>query len=368
MKSGQAFKIENMESEQKGRLFWLDVLRALAACAVVMMHTLTGAVDIMNTAAYEDGQWMLLIMDMVTWCVPMFLMISGFLFLDPDREIGFGKMLKKYCVRIVLALLLFGIPFSCMELILAERTFRMGMLWEGLWMVLTMRSWSHLWYLYLILVLYALTPALKWVLKRLPYWGIVLGLAYFLVGSSGLPFLNQFVEGAAFPVLPDGSIYVFYYVFGYCLHRKEKRVGANHMLVWGVGILIVLGEMVRDRLLRDASLQMAYNYPLTVLLSVGIMLFAMSFSEQFQHNGWSLEHRPVVKYGKKLIVHLSRLSFTIYLIHPVFLNVMYKVMKVTPVDFSFGISLPVFFAVTLLCSIFSAWILHKITPLRKHVL
>ncbi len=368
MKCGQALKIENMESGQKSRLYWLDVLRALAACAVVMMHTLTGAVDIMNTSAYADGQWMLLIMDMVTWCVPVFLMISGFLFLDQEKEIGFGKMIKKYCVRIVLALLLFGIPFSCMELILAERTFRISMLWEGLWMVLTMQSWSHLWYLYLILVMYALTPALKWVLKRLPYWGIVLGLALLLVGSSGLPFLNQFVEEAAFPVLPDGSIYVFYYVFGYCLHRKEKRVGANHVLVWGVGILIVLGEMVRDRLFRGASLQMAYNYPLTVLLSVGIMLFAMSLSEQFQHNGWSLEHRPVVKYGKTLIVNLSKLSFAIYLIHPVFLNVMYKVLHVTPVDFSFMLTFPIFFGITLLCSVMGAWCLQKIAPLRKHVL
>ena len=60
MENGQAFKIGNVGSEHGGRLFWLDVLRALAACAVVMMHTLTGAVDIMNTAAYEDGQWMLL--------------------------------------------------------------------------------------------------------------------------------------------------------------------------------------------------------------------------------------------------------------------------------------------------------------------
>ena len=145
-------------------------------------------------------------------------------------------------------------------------------------------------------------------------------------------------------------------------------MGANHMLVWGVGILIVLGEMVWDRLFREASLQMAYNYPLTVLLSVGIMLFTMSFSEQFQHCGWSLEHKPILKYGKQMIVHLSRLSFAIYLIHPVFLNVMYKVLQVTPVDFPFGVSLPVFFAITLLCSIISAWILHKITPLRKHVL
>ncbi len=355
-------------SEQKERKFWLDVLRALAACAVVMMHTLTGAVDIMNTVAYEDGRWMLLVMDLVTWCVPVFLMISGFLFLDPAKDIGFGKMIRKYCVRIALALILFGIPFSCMELILIERSFRIGMLWEGFLMVLTMRSWSHLWYLYLILLLYVLTPAMKWMLKRIPYWVLVLGLTVLLVGSSILPFANQFVEGTVFPVLPDEGIYLFYYLFGYCLRRTESKAGTSHMLVWGIGIVMVLGEMVRYRIFQEGSLQMAYNYPLTVILSVAIMFFAMSLQQQVCHNGRSFEKRAVLRKGKQLVVGMSRLSFTIYLIHPLFLNVWYKVLHVTPASYPLLISLPLFFAVTLLCSVAVAWILHKITPLRKYVL
>ncbi len=367
MKREEALKIEK-DVGQQGRLLWLDILRALAACAVVMMHTLTGAVDIMNTEAYEDGQMMLVAMDFVTWCVPVFLMISGYLFLNPEKEIGFGKMVRKYCVRIVLALLLFGIPFSCLELVLAEGTFRIGMVWEGLLMVLTMRSWSHLWYLYLILLLYLLTPALKWGLKRLPYWVLGLCLALLVVGSSILPFVNKFVEGAALPVLPDGAVYMFYYLFGYCLHREERKVGASHMLVWGVVVLIVLGEMVAYRMTRGGHLQMAYNYPLTVILSVALMYFAMSLQQQFRQNGWSLEKNRVMHMGKKLIEGLSGFSFTIYLIHPVFLNVMYKFLHITPVDYPILISLPIFFGITLLCSVIFAWILHKITPLRKHVL
>ncbi len=367
MKYERALKTERAVSGQKGRLFWLDVLRVLAACAVVMMHTLTGAVDIMNTAAYENGQLMLLIMDMVTWCVPVFLMISGYLFLHPEKEISFGKMVRKYCVRVVLALLIFGVLFACMELVLTERSFRIGMLWEGLLMVFTMGSWSHLWYLYLILLLYVLTPAIKWLLKRVPYWLVVLMLALLLIGSSGLPFINRFVEGAAFPILPDGSIYLFYYVFGYCLHREERKASASHMLVWGVVIPVVLGEMVRYRMFRGGSLQMAYNYPLTVILSVGIMLFAMSL-QQCHRNKKSLEERPVLNVIKKLISWMAGYSFTIYMIHPVFLNIFYKVLRVSPVDYPVMISLPVFFVVTLLCSVIGAWILHKITPLQKYVL
>ena len=139
------------------------------------------------------------------------------------------------------------------------------------------------------------------------------------------------------------------------------------MLVWGIGIVIVLGEMVRYRIFREGSLQMAYNYPLTVILSVAIMFFAMSL-QQVCHKDFSVERRSVLRTGKLLVTGLSRLSFTIYLIHPLFLNILYKVLHVTPADHPVVITLPFFFEGTLICSVVSAWFLHKITPLRKYVL
>ena len=110
-----------MTDIKKERTIWLDSMRMIAACVVVLMHTLTGSVDIMNTAEYQEGRLMLIIMDLVTWCVPVFLMISGYLFLNPDKKITFRQMLGKYCLRIILALLVFGIPFSFVELLLIER-------------------------------------------------------------------------------------------------------------------------------------------------------------------------------------------------------------------------------------------------------
>ena len=38
-----------------------------------------------------------------------------------------GRMLTKYCRRIVLALILFGVPYGCLELLAAEGRFRPGM-------------------------------------------------------------------------------------------------------------------------------------------------------------------------------------------------------------------------------------------------
>ena len=352
--------VESVKNESSVRELWLDVLRAAAACAVVLMHTVTGSVDIMNTGQYSQGRLLLIIMDLVTWCVPVFLMISGYLFLNPKKEISFQKMLRKYCLRIVLALLVFGIPFSCLELILAERRLRIGMLWDGLVMVCTMRSWSHLWYLYLILMLFLLTPAMKWFLKKMPDWTVVIVAVILVVGSSILPFVNKLL-GTQLPMLSEQLIYVFYYLFGHFLHKKRENAGEGKEL-WGmcaVSALLVAGATCY-RIIGKDTIQMAYNFPPTVLLSVCLMRIGQCMYCRGQ--GKCNERK------QKVIMGLANLSFGIYMIHPVFLNLSYKFLHITPMDYSLAWSLPLFWGAVMLCSIVSTWIMRKITPLRRYVL
>ena len=141
-------------SSKAARTRCLDILRVAATLAVVLLHVLSGAVVSRGYFA-NDGEetiyWIL--MDLVSWSVPVFLMISGYLFLNPGKRITLKEMYGKYVSRIVLALLLFGVPFAGMELVLSEKCFRVNMIWRSLWMVLTGKSWAHMWYLYLILVL-----------------------------------------------------------------------------------------------------------------------------------------------------------------------------------------------------------------------
>ena len=112
---------------------FLDVLRVLATCAVVLMHVLTGATDVTDASIVPEYRSLLLsVMDLVTWCVPIFLLISGYLFLNPERTLTYPVMIKKYCRRIALAILLFGVPYAASELVVTERTFRIRMIPEAL--------------------------------------------------------------------------------------------------------------------------------------------------------------------------------------------------------------------------------------------
>ena len=372
---------------------FLDVLRVLATCAVVLMHVLTGATDVTDASIVPEYRSLLLsVMDLVTWCVPIFLMISGYLFLNPERTLTYPVMIKKYCRRIALAILLFGVPYAASELVVAEKSFRVMMIPEALKMTLTGHTWSHMWYLYLILFLYLITPLLKKVLQILPVWSVVAVMAVIFLGSSVAPFLNKVLDINSIPVLPDGGVYFLYYLCGYlfamrevCVDKAESSAtsgkgksmeagdhteparGRQIGNVWLIAAAVLIMGMILSRTLAGFSIQMAYNYPFTVLLAA--LLFAAGW------NGSIKKHRiPWQEAGA--------LSFAVYLVHPVYVNLLYKFVKITPFTVleQCGVQsvaaghavlillLAVFCLVVLALATATAWVLRKIPVLRKYVL
>lgn len=335
---------------------FLDVLRTAATCAVVMLHTVTGVMDTVDMGAFpHEKKVFLIILDLVCWCVPVFLMISGYLFLAPDKKTGMGKMLKKYCRRIFLALLVFGVPYALLEQIAVEHAFRWNMAGQSFVMVLRGESWSHLWYLYLILALYLLTPAMKWVLARVPEWTVRLLLVFLFLGSSALPWLCKLLGLECRVSLPDGGIYIFYYLCGYLFAVNPAVLDSSGKRGKGLAAAAVLLAvcMAGSRLDGSYALQMAYNYPFTVLLSV-LIFAAFWYARPGSFSGF---------WGQA-----AALSFGVYLIHPVFINLAYKFFRITPLAYPVCLSLPAFFLGTLVLASSGAWVLYKIPLLRRYII
>jgi hypothetical protein len=391
---------------------FLDVLRVLATCAVVLMHVLTGATDVTDASIVPEYRSLLLsVMDLVTWCVPIFLLMSGYLFLNPERTLTYPVMIKKYCRRIALAILLFGVPYAASELVVAERTFRIRMIPEALKMTLTGHTWSHMWYLYLILFLYLITPLLKKVLRVLPVWGVAAVMAVIFLGSSVAPFLNKVLDVNSIPVLPDGGVYFLYYLCGYFFAVREvcvdkgrnaggqmvesgsgrsagentewcgetQNVESRAWNVWLTAAVAVLAlEMILSRTLAGFSIQMAYNYPFTVLLAV--LLFAAGWNGG--GDGAALAAREKDRIHRISWQEAGALSFAVYLVHPVYVNLLYKFVKITPFTVleQCGVQsvaagqavlillLAAFCLVVLALATATAWVLRKIPVLRKYVL
>ena len=382
---------------------FLDVLRVLATCAVVLMHVLTGATDVTDASIVPEYRSLLLsVMDLVTWCVPIFLLISGYLFLNPERTLTYPVMIKKYCRRIALAILLFGVPYAASELVVAERTFRIMMIPEALKMTLRGHTWSHMWYLYLILFLYLITPLLKKMLRVLPVWGVAAVMAVIFLGSSVAPFLNKVLDVNSIPVLPDGGVY--FALREVCVDKGRnagsqmvepgsgRRAGDNtecdgetqnvESRAWNVwlkaAVAVLAMGMILSRTLAGFSIQMAYNYPFTVLLAV--LLFATGWNGG--RDGAASAAREKNRIHRIPWQEAGALSFAVYLVHPVYVNLLYKFVKITPFTVleQCGVQsvaagqvvlillLAAFCLVVLALATATAWVLRKIPVLRKYVL
>lgn len=389
--AGGIVRDNNIGRKGRRRESFLDLLRAAATCAVVLLHTITGVTDTTDMGAYPlENTVFLAAMDLITWCVPVFILISGYLFLAPARKFTFRQMTGSYCRRIVLALILFGTPYACLELIAKERAFRPGMLAESVAMVLKGQSWSHMWYLYMILFLYLITPALKAVLARCPKEIPYFAAAVLAAGCSILPFVKRLFGLEQMWTLPDDGIYLFYYLCGYLFaaHKREdtedipcgkdSAEGGEGLTVVpetaeggererrntrgkkgeraaAAAAALVLAGMVCSRLIGNYGVRMAYNYPFTVIVAL-CFFYLCSRKEEKWHR-----HESLLK-------NMGELCFAVYLVHPVFLNLSYKFLHITPLAFPVWISLPVFFAADLALSAAAAKVLRKIPGMARYVL
>ena len=309
-----------------------------------------------------------------------------------------------------MAILLFGVPYAASELVVAEKSFRVMMIPEALKMTLMGHTWSHMWYLYLILFLYLITPLLKKVLRVLPVWGVAAVMAVIFLGSSVAPFLNKVLDSNSIPVLPDGGVYFLYYLCGYLFAVREVRVDKGRNVggqmvepgsgrragdntewdgetqnvesqawnVWLIAAAVLIMGMILSRTLAGFSIQMAYNYPFTVLLAV--LLFAAGWKGG--RDGADSTAREKDRTHRIPWQEAGALSFAVYLVHPVYVNLLYKFVKITPFTVleQCGVQsvaaghavlillLAVFCLVVLALATATAWVLRKIPVLRKYVL
>lgn len=361
-----------LEIQGERRLF-IDVLRVLATMAVVLMHTISGVLNGgFDFTGYERRvKAFQALVDVTSWSVPVFLMISGYLFLDPGKKYPWKEMIFRYCRRIFLAILLFGITFASMEIFRYVGHFEWWMVRHVLVSVATGNTWAHMWYLYLILILYALTPLIRWILERLSkrtVCGIMIVLA---LGVSIVPYFEILCGTPKVFALPTEGIYVFYYLCGYLFAIRKREFGKSEGIFCLAAFALLMLLEMGSRFLEGYDVNMAYGYLPTVLAA--ILLFNGSLCLEMAGRG-SKGKGEAQKQGAgksflwKVILWLSPLCFGIYLIHPVFLNLFYKFLKLSIMNFRFYVGVPLFFTIAFVGAVILTWLLRWIPPMKKYVL
>ena len=127
---------------------------------------------------------------MMYWAVPIFFMITGALLLNPEKEITAQDCWRRYAVRILLAIVIFGAPFAVLRLVMETDGINIRLLPLSIKGVLENQSLSHLWYLYTLIGIYLMLTVIRSFVEKAGKNEIRLVLATLLIIDFIVPKVN----------------------------------------------------------------------------------------------------------------------------------------------------------------------------------
>jgi len=364
------------KTAEKPRILYFDVLRALAPVLVVIIHVacrLGANTDFWGTRF--RNMYGLHILCQV--CIPIFVMISGALFLDPKRKFDMKKHLRKYVLRIAILFAVWSIIYAVLEYIFAMNGATPDERLGNFAARLFGEHYGHLWFLMMLALMYLLVPCLRKITesRALTEYFLILGIVF----CFALPTLcdsfdmmrmrsvgDNVVASGALRGMSDmfsylsgklGLKFVIYFVLGHYLHRytpgKKWRI-----VIYILGILGVVATFVqgiwRARLIGYTGSGADMQNINIGILAYGAALFI--FIKQLFGRAQKLP---------RWISFMAKHSFGVYLVHSALVNfILYRIITAgsQPIWVLLLCSIPIY-----LTSLVVSWSLSKLPLIKKVV-
>ncbi len=358
-----------MNSERlKERVYYLDVIRVFALFCVVTIH-----VSATFWAPYKDE------IDSVEWgiCnffdgfahigVPLFVMLSGAV------TLGRGYTIKKCLSKILhycIVLLVFSSIYTAVKYLRAGSFPGKARIIQD---ILTGDSAVHLWYLYMVIGLYAAIPFLDAIIEKPklidffiilfmifaviePFLSVVLTNISFKYADALKTVLERIISKMKF-FFPLG--YLGMSLIGYRLRYRKFSLNMR-LLIYILGVmslfLIVAGTKYISLKTESRNLVLEDNFSLPiVILSVSTFVFIRSVFEKR-------------KISVQIVHHIAGGSFGIYLMHLFFIWILGDFRQELYSMFPHMILLIISFSVLIILLCFVLVLLLKKIPLIKIII
>lgn len=229
----------------KTHIAYFDVLRVIAILAVITLHATGSYTDVFSYNWEVSNVWK----SLTRWGVPVFVMISGALFLDPKREIGFRKLYLKNILHIVTILIFWSIGYACLGFVTGSSKGDVEKLLGHL-----ILGHFHLWFLFMLVGLYMIVPLLRPICadKKLLRYFLLLSIFFTFLIPTIVKILMGFdlILPNAVPARALEAIsrltgqthfhftlgYVAYFVLGYYMHQISLSSN-QRKIIYLLGVL-----------------------------------------------------------------------------------------------------------------------------------
>lgn len=347
------------------REIYPDVLRIIAIIAVIFVHSC--APGFVDRFPYNSTEYLACCSygAAARFCVPVFIMVSGMFLLKPTADYSLKKLYSKKILRLSVAYLIWSVVYIIAlagALFLTQRD-ALSQMDRSAMLDLFGKSQVTLWFMFIIIGLYVLTPILRWIAKNedIMNYFMILGMIFvffrnLIVYIPGIGLDICFVVDRFDVKLVAG--FSTYFLLGYWLanHELSKKTRAA---VYVLGIVSVFATIAGNLLLSAARKETGewlfdYLLPTTMLTSAAVFVFC---KQAFSGKNPS----PSVR---KLISQAGRFSFGIYFVHVLFLHgfpaIGIQHFFIHPI-----LSIPIMVALIFIPSHCAVWIIDKVPFFNK---
>ena len=351
-----------MSAENKsGRVIYFDLLRVFAAFSVIVIHVSVVKFDTVETGSVD--WWVCSAYDSVCrWAVPVFVMISGALFLDPARPVVLKTLFRKNLLRIVCAFLFWSSVYTLIDYFSGVR------LRDVAFNFIT--GHMHLWFLYMIAGLYLIVPLLRKLTESerltkyyMIVWAVfcILFRTFRLFAAVGKDYFGYWIDLVSDRIDLDlVAGYAGYFILGRVLHTREvpKKMRA---VFYALGVFgaasTCLMTMVATK--RSGALDLSFFDDASVFVAFEAVAVFVFFKYR----------APVKKHesNRKFLGVLSGCTFGIYLIHMLPVD---HLERLLPFSVDLGgtlVSIPLLALAAFLISFLLTFILKKIPFINRYI-
>jgi surface polysaccharide O-acyltransferase-like enzyme len=317
----------------------MDVLRILACLGVILNHISASCLAQGYAAIGTSERLFCGILNVCFngWPVPIFVMITGFFFLQPEKKLPLKKLYEKNIFRLVLSLV-FWTWFYAITLHCRYTSFYP---FGG--------QTNNFWYIGMCIGLYISMPVLRSVAanaKLLTYscW-IWLFIQFYL-------YIGYYVE---VPIIITDYVFVGYIgicLWGYYLSRVQLGQRQTR-IVYTIGVFSLIARIVLPMVTNGKVRYFSMESPDSFLTSIAIFLFVMKHPIQLSPK------------KERIVTHLSGMTFGIYMVHTfVVVETFTRLHRFFP---NVYVLVPLAILVTIVSSYFIILIIKQIPYLKKWV-
>ncbi len=354
------------ELSKTKRLIHFDLMRIIACYCVIMIH-----VGIFDQGSDLPNQSISVVFGniygiLARWAVPCFLMVSGMMFLDKNKEIPLKKLYGKYILRMAIAYLVWSCVYAIYNSFYDAGPTSLDKI--KYFLSYCVSGEIHTWYILVTIGLYMALPLLRFIINKadkrlIRYWLIVMFILASVipfVADWGLPMISGYLSYIHKYMEPFFFLgYTLYFVLGYFILQSELSTKLRKW-IYALAILgFVYCVIIKVVLLSCFDISMgalSYLYPNIIFMSLGVFLFFNDYVSKIQFS----------EKAQKIITELSGLTFGIYLIHVLVLKVFYRIginLSICP----HPVSMPLVSLIVFVSSMAIIFIIKKIPVLNKYI-